>query len=79
MYTIAWLDLDRSEFISIYICRDEDEAVDKLMEITGVQDLYEGMSIGEACDYIEYALEDGSLSDLSLTIVTYDGRELFKI
>ena len=69
MYTIAWIDLDRSEFISIYICRDENDAVNKLIDITGHPDLYEGMSIGEACDYIEYALEDGSLSDLTLTIM----------
>ena len=68
-YSIAYNDID-----GIQLCtnRSENEIISILMSLTSIADLYEGMSIEEACERIEDEAAEGAFIDgFAFTIVDY--------
>ena len=77
MFTLAYSDADRTGLIEIIICRDEDELIHTLMDITEIPDLYDGMSIDEALEMLDYQAD--MFESVSMTIVDHYGKMLYQI
>ena len=80
MYTLAYLDSDRSDYIEITICRNDEELIGILSDITGLEDLEEVDDIESATSVLEEAMaNDIYMGALSITVVDRYGNEVFKM
>ena len=75
-YSIAF----NSTSIELRTNCSEDEIISILMEYTDIPDLYEGMSIQEACDMIDDCAAEGYFIDgFAFTIVDYNDNVIYSI